>query len=112
MPVFLGCLDAGRVAAAGKHDQLGSGGGGGDRLSLRGAADEVELAGHDEGGAGDAAQQWAQVNRLVQAAFPGLARRQIRFQDRSQLVQPRRYLERIKRPGGESDILWPDMARQ
>jgi hypothetical protein len=30
------------VAAAGKHDDLGSDGGGGDRLSLRGAAHEVK----------------------------------------------------------------------
>jgi hypothetical protein len=78
--VLLGYFDAGYVAAAGKHDKLGSRDGGGDRLSLRGAADEVEFAGHDECGARDAAQQWAQVNGLEQAGFPGLARRQVRFQ--------------------------------
>jgi len=46
VPVFLGCFDAGYVAAAGKHDQLGSGDGAGDRLGLGGAANEVKLAGH------------------------------------------------------------------
>ena len=80
MAVLLGYFDAGYVAAAGKHDKLGPGDGGGDRLSLRGAADDVEFAGHDERGGGDAAQQRAQVNGLVQPGFPGLARRQVRFQ--------------------------------
>src|SRR5262245_6417323 len=60
--IFLGCFDAGYVTAAGKHNEPGSGDGGGDRLSLRGAADEVEFTGHDERRAGDAAQQWAQVH--------------------------------------------------
>jgi len=41
--VLLGCFDAGYVAAAGQHDELGSGDGGGDRLSLRGAADREKV---------------------------------------------------------------------
>ena len=63
VPVFLGCFDAGYVAAAGKHDQLGSGDGAGDRLGLGGAANEVKLAGHDESGTCDTAEQGAQVDR-------------------------------------------------
>jgi hypothetical protein len=73
LAVFLGRFHAGYVTAAREHDELGSGDGAGNRLGLGGTADEVELAGHDQGRAGNAAQQRAQVNRLVQAALPGFA---------------------------------------
>ena len=67
LTVLLGCFDNGYVTAAGQHDELGPGDGAGDRLGLGGAADKVKLASHDEGRTGDAAQQRAQVNALVQA---------------------------------------------
>jgi hypothetical protein len=63
VPVFPGCFDAGYVAAAGKHDQLGSGDSAGDRLGLGGAANEVKLAGHDERGTCDTAEQGAYQKR-------------------------------------------------
>ena len=46
VPVLLGCFDAGYVAAAGQHDQLGSADGAGDRLGLGGAANEAKNRGN------------------------------------------------------------------
>src|SRR5262249_13057679 len=66
------------------------------RPVLGGPADEGELAGHDQGGAGDAAQRGAQVNRLIQAALPGLARGQVCLHDPAHPGEPCRHLGLIR----------------
>ena len=53
---------------------------------------KMELAGHDQGRADDAAQQGAQVNGLVQAALPGFSGGQVCPHDPAHLGEPCRHL--------------------